>query len=348
VLARRSGAIAIAVVVVIVVVLGLRAYLASQATQALETYNTNVNTLMGEQQQLVAQPFFSSLNGASTQTGPALQTFQQTLLSDSVLAKQEANTAAGWTVPGPMVGAQTYLLEVLDFRWQGLEQIANEVVPALSTGGNVAALREIAGAMEVLNAADVIYQERVRPLIAQQLQAGGIAVASTGAGGLATSGQEVTASQFLPNESWMITTFVATKLLGHMPIALGGNSAGGTNGHQLLSVSAGGKQLTSGQGINPVTYTPGMIFAVNFENDGTNTEYDVVTKVTLSSDSFPAISATATPTPMTQPGQNYTANVVFSQKLPTGTPLRLVATVEPIPGVTNTGANTQSFIVVFN
>lgn len=346
VLARRSGAIAISVVVIIIVILGVKAYLASQATQALENYNTNVNTLVGEQAQLVQEPFFSSLNGASGETGTALQTFEQTLASDSILAKQEAETAASWTVPGSMVGAQTYLLETLDFRWQALDDISQEIGPALSTGGSLGALQQIAGAMEMLNASDVIYAERVRPLIAQELQAGGVAVAGSGPAGLQTSGQEVDPSQFLPNESWMITTYVATKLLGYLPTSLGGNAGGGTNGHELLSVSVGGTQLT-GQPVNQISYTPGIVFALNFENDGTNIEHDVITKVTLSSAGVAAFSAEQT-TATTQPGTPYTADITFAQKIPTGTPLNLVATVEPIPGVTNTGNNTLKFVVEFN
>lgn len=347
VLARRAGAVGIVLVTVILVVLGVKAYLASEARQALENYNANVNTLLSEQYTQVQVPFFNSLKTASGESGNALETFEQSLLTDSVIAKQEASTAAGWSVPGPMVGAQTYLLEVLDFRWQALLQVANNVGPALTTGGSAPALQRIAGAMEMINASDIIYATRVQPLIAQQLAAGGIGVAGTGPGGVVTSGQQVDPSQFLPSESWTLTTYVAGELLGYTPPSLGGTSNGGTNGHALLSVSVGGTQLVGGGTVNPLTYTPGSIFALTFENDGTNTEHDVVTKVTVRSASFAAVSAEAT-TATTQPSMNYTADITLPGKLPTGTTLQVIATVEQVPGETDLTNNTQTFLVVLS
>jgi hypothetical protein len=94
VLARRAGAIGITIVVIAILVFGIRAYLASQNTQALKNYNAEVAALVESEQTQVAQPFFASLNSAPGTSGQQLQNLQGDIYEDYVTAKQDAATSA--------------------------------------------------------------------------------------------------------------------------------------------------------------------------------------------------------------------------------------------------------------
>lgn len=335
--ARRAGAIAIALVVVILAVLGIKLFIASQETQSLKNYNSQVTTLVEEQQSQVSTPFFNTLNGAAGVTGTSLVTLQTSLNEDAVTAKQEAQEAAGWSVPSQMAGAQQDFLLVVDLRLEALEQIQADITPAFGSTGATTAIEDIAGAMRMLAASDVIYAVRVEPLIEEALENDHIQVASVGTNGIPVSGQDVVSSTFLPTESWTLTSYVAGKILGATPPNLGGPALVGTVGDALTGVNVGSEQLVT-PGINQVPYSQGMVFSVNFDNDSDNTAYDVTTKLTLSSATFSPIVATATE-PDTVPGQSYTKSLVFTQTPPLHVPLKLTVDVERVPGETDTANN---------
>lgn len=343
--ARRAGAIAIALVVVILAVLGINLFIASQKTQSLKNYNAQVTTLVEEQQSQVSTPFFNTLNGAAGVSGTSLVTLQTSLNEDAVTAKQEAQEAAGWSVPSQMAGAQQDFLLVLDLRLEALEQIQADITPAFGSTGATTAIEDIAGAMRMLAASDVVYAVRVEPLIEEALENDHIQVASVGTNGIPVSGQDVVSSTFLPTESWTLTSYVAGKILGATPPNLGGPALIGTIGDTLSGVNVGSEQLVT-PGINDVTYSQGMVFSVNFENDSDNTAYDVTTKLTLSSATFSPIVATATESD-TVPGQSYTKSLVFTQAPPLHVPLKLTAEVEPVPGETHTSNNKIVYYIEF-
>jgi hypothetical protein len=199
--------------------------------------------------------------------------------------------------------------------------------------------------MRILDAADVIYAVRVQPLIEEALEADNIQVASVGTNGIPVSGQTVVGSTFLQSESWTLTSYVAGKLLGATPAALGGPPLVGTIGDALETVSAGTTQLAN-PGINTVPYTSGMAFPVTFDNDSDNPAYDVTVELTLSSAAFNAITTTKT-VRETVPGQSYTENMAFSQTPPLNVPLKLQAEVEPVAGEKASAANRMTFYVTF-
>jgi hypothetical protein len=343
--ARRAGAIAIALVVVILAVLGIKLFLASQETQSLKNYNSQVTTLVEAQQSQVSTPFFNTLNGAAGVSGTSLVTLQTSLNEDAVTAKQEAQEAAGWSVPSQMAGAQQNFLLVLDLRLEALEQVQADITPAFGSAGATKAIEDIAGAMRMLAASDVIYAVRVEPLIEEALQNDHIQVASVGTNGIPVSGQDVVSSTFLPTASWTLTSYVAGKILGATPPNLGGAALVGTIGDNLTGVNVGSEQLVT-TGINQVSYSKGMVFSVNFANDSDNTAYDVTTRLTLSSATFSPIVTTYTARD-TVPGQTYTESLIFSQTPPLNVPLKLSAEVEPVPGETDTANNKVVYYVEF-
>ena len=81
--------------------------------------------------------------------------------------------------------------------------------------------------MEIFLASDVIYSQRVVPLIQQTLAANGIH-------GLTTA-----PSRFLPNVGWLEPTTVLSRITGQARAAPGQRYAPGTHGSALIGVSVG-------------------------------------------------------------------------------------------------------------
>lgn len=345
-LARRAGALAIGVVVLAIIFFGYRAYAASQNTQALKNYDSEVTTLLEGEQTQVSQPVFNSLEGAPGTTGQQLIALQNALQQDAVTARLDADTAGGWSVPSAVAGAQQYLLLVLNMRYEALDKIQNYIQPALQSD-SLPAIKNIAGGMDMIYASDIVYDVRVVPLIQQALLDDGVQVAGSGVGGVSLGGTQLPPSQpFLPNQSWTIAGYVAGKILGETPTQLGGVLGAGTHGHKILGVEAGNTQLTPGTNINHVPYTKGMNFTVSFENDGTNDEFGVITQVTISSEETSTLTQQGE-NKETLPGQTTNAIVPLDGTPKIGVPLQLTATVEPVNGETDKGNNTLQFYVEF-
>jgi hypothetical protein len=342
-LARRAGAIAVVLVVIILVALGVKSYLASRQEQALKNYNAQVTSLMTQQATQVAGPVFKTLNSSPATSGTSEITLQSELFADAGLARQEARQAAGWSVPSQMAGAQRDLLLALDLRYEALNEIQGDLATALGSAGQVTALEDIAGAMGLLYSSDVIYKVRVVPLITEALSTANIPVDDGEVGS-----EQVISSQFLPDQSWLLTSFVAGKILGNTPSNLGGTPTTGTHGHELLGVLAGNTQLVPTiDGINNITYTKGMVFTLQFKNTGENTEFDVRTQATIDSATVPAITTSGSVSE-TEPGLPYTSQLSFNKTPPFGTTLRLTATIEPVHGETDKANNQLEFLIDFH
>ena len=166
------------------------------------------------------------------------------------------------------------------------------------------------------------------------------ALRPAGIGRSATHTPEVRADHI----RWLDPAYVASQLGAS---AGGGNRAAtpGTHGHSLDSVSAGGTEL-SASGPNTVPASPAPTFTVNFTNGGQSDETNVVVKVSVEGAGKP-IEGTQT-VPKTTAGQSATAQVRLPSSPPTGQELTVKATVEPVPGETNTDNNTQSYPVTFS
>ena len=231
---------------------------------------------------------------------------------------------------------------MLDLRAEAILKVSQQITGALQ-GGSLTNLRNIAGAMNMISASDVIYAVRVKPLIQQALSNDGIQVA----GGTSIGGEEVPSSQFLPNQSWTLAGYVAGQILGATPPALGGSLGAGTHGHSIVSVMAGSTLLTPGStNINTVPYTKNLQYTVTFTNDGQNDEFGVITKLTLSSAST-ATQTTETSTRETTPGEQITATLGFPTAPPLNQTLQLTATILPVQGEADKSNNELQFLVDF-
>jgi hypothetical protein len=340
--ARRAGAVGVVVVVVILAALGVKSYLSSQKEQALKNYNSKVTALVVEQQSQVAGPVFNTLKTSAATSSTSEITLQSELFSYYETARQEAQQAAAWSVPTEMAGAQRDLLLALNLRYEALDEIQGDLRSALGSANQIPALEKIAGAMGLIYSSDVIYKVRVVPLITEALSAANIPVANGAVGS-----EQVVSSQFLPDQSWLLTSFVAGEILGNTPSGLGGTPTTGTHGHELIGVLAGTTQLLPGGVLNHVAYTPGLVFTLQFKNTGENTEFDVRTEATINSAQVSPIT-TSGAVQETEPGDSYNSQLSFTKAPPRGLTLRLTATVEKVSGEVDISNNKMVFLIEFS
>jgi hypothetical protein len=346
-LLRRGGAAAIVLLVLIGIVLAVKAVLNNQALQSLKTYNSNVSALVSSELTTIRDPFFHELDGAFSSPNPAeVPTTLQQYVS---LEAGNYHQAEGWSVPSQMVGAQTYFVEALGLRYEALQDIETEMTQALGqSGGQKAAIYQIAGDMEKLSAADVLFADRVKPLIQEALATAGI------------NGESTPDSEFLPDIGWLQPQNVAERILGFVPASLGGTPGSGSPGHALESVSV--QTSTSGNStplnttgtINTFPYTAaGITFVLNVLNSGTVTEYGVQTTLRFKKTGVDTSCLDSDgQIPKTVPGNYYNSSIVFAPSPSCiarfyDVPLEMKAGVTPLPGETESSNNFQSFLVEF-
>jgi hypothetical protein len=339
-LVRRLVAAGAVVVVVVLLVVLVKGCVDNRREAALKDYNRSVRTLVEQSRNDVSKQFFQALSGASG--GEATQV-QETINQLRVVADEELSQAERLDTPDAMKGAQSDLELLLSLRRDGVSKVADQIQPALGgTAGAGTAVDKIAGQMQAFNASDVIYSQRVAPLILKGLKDNGIAASYDG-----TAGEQVLPyADFLPSISWMSPDYVAGQLGASS--SSGGRPSGtptpGLHGHQLDSVSVGGTDLTS-TGSNRIPASPPPTFVVNFTNGGENDETNVKVTVEITG-SGPTIRA-QTVVPTTTAGQSATANVTLRQSPSTSGPSTIRVTIEQVLGEQSLDNNTASYTALF-
>ena len=326
---RRRVAAGIGIVLVIVIVLGVSGCLKSQQKQSLETYNRDVSRIAMESEQQVSKPFFSELSDANSKSALDVENQLDQL---HIQAQSQASDAKGLSVPGSMSGAQRDLLLALDFRAEGVAKVASLVRTALG-GQAKQASTLIAGDMEIFLASDVIYSQRVAPLIQQTLAENGI------------HGQSTTSSRFLGNLGWLEPTIVYARLTGQPAgSAQSGAVAPGTHGSALLGVSVGTNNLQPEPTLNHISGGGNPTITAIVENAGSNPEADVKVNATISAGGKQYKASHTIDS--TQPGSKTNVEIPVNG-VPTGVASKIEVYVEPVPGETNVENNQASFIAIF-
>jgi hypothetical protein len=338
-LVRRLVAAGAVVLVLILLVVLVKGCVDSRRTQALKDYNRSARALVQQSRSAVSRPFFQALSSAGGQQATQVQ---ETLNQLRVVAQEELDQAGRLDVPGAMAEAQRDLRLVLALRRDGVAQVADLIQRAVGKSAAAGtAVNRIAGEMRAFDASDVVYSQRVAPLILKALKDDGIAASYDG-----TAGEQVLPeSSFLPELSWINPSFVAGKL--GTSVSSGGTHgkpAPGTHGHGLDSVSVGGTNLTAG-GSNQLPASPPPTFTVSFTNGGENDETNVKVDVEISGAGSPIKASTTVPT--TTAGQQATATVPLKQAPPTSGPVTIKVTVEPVPGEQSADNNTQTYTALF-
>jgi hypothetical protein len=325
---RRRVAAGVGAALLIVIVLIVNGCLKSQKTQALKEYAHNVSGIVTDSVQQVSQPLFVALSGASAKS--ALDVEQQ-VDQLHLEAQKQATQAKGLSVPGEMDSAQRNLLLALDLRAEGVEKVAAQLRTALG-GQAKQASTLIAGDMENFLASDVIYSQRVAPLIEQTLKSAGV------------EGQTVASSHFLPNIGWLEASATQSRITGKPVSTPQTGPVTGNHGSALKGVSVGPTTLEPEPTLNHISAGANPTFTVQVENSGefpqTNVKVDV--NVTVGGKKLTASHTVET----TEPGKTVNASVTV-----TGVPLSVAAKVEvnieAVPGENDLENNKGTFLAIF-
>jgi len=324
---RRRIAAAVGVVLLIVIVLLVNGCLKRGKQQALENYNRGVNQIGQASESQVAKPLFTTLTGASSKSALDVEVQIDQLRR---VAQEQAERAKGLGVPSQMTAAQRDLLLALDLREEGVAKVASLVRQALGGQAQPASIK-IAGAMEIFLASDVIYSQRVVPLIQQALTAGGV------------SGQATSSSHFLPNLGWLTPATVQAKITGSSTSATGA-VAPGTHGHSLKGVSVGTNTLAPSPTLNHVSGGSNPTFTVMVENAGSNPETNVKVDVSVTTEGK-TLSASHLIN-KTEPGSTSNVDIPVNG-VTLGAASRVTVNIEPVPGETATENNKGTYLVIF-
>jgi hypothetical protein len=338
-LVRRLVAAGAAVLVVVLLVVLVKGCVDNRREAALKDYNRSVRTLVEQSRNDVSKQFFQALSGAS---GGEPTQVQETVNQLRVVADEELSQAQRLDTPDAMKGAQSDLELLLSLRRDGVAKVADQIQTALGgTAGAGTAVDKVAGQMQAFSASDVIYSQRVAPLILKGLKDDGIAASYDG-----TAGERVLPfADFLPSISWMSPDYVAGQLGSTTSSGRpSGTPTPGLHGHQLDSVSVGGVDLTS-TGSNRIPASPPPTFTVNFTNGGENDETNVKVTVEITGSGAPIRAQTVVPN--TTAGQSATANVTLRQSPSTSGPSTIRVTIEQVLGEQSLDNNTASYTALF-
>jgi hypothetical protein len=325
---RRRVLAGVAIVLVIIIVLVINGCLKGEKTQSLKDYNHAAGAIARESETQVARPLFAALTNAGSK--PALSVELQVNQLRGT-AESLASQARKLNVPSDMVEAQRNLLLTLDLRAEGMTKLA-AVLPRTLGGQASQTAPQIAGNMQIFLGSDVVYSQRVGPLIQEALKNNGISEVGT------------PPSRFLPNTGWLEPTTVTSRITGQSSGSQTGISPG-THGTALVGVSVGAQALEPEPTINHISGGGSPTFTVTVQNDGSNKEPNVKVDVTV-----------------TAAGRQYKASHAINQIEPeskvnveipvTGIPLSVAAKievyVEPVPGEENTENNKATYRGIFS
>jgi hypothetical protein len=252
-----------------------------------------------------------------------------------VSSSERVDRARGLDVPGEMEDADAYLLDVLEFRRDGLAMTANAMTTALGDQDRREGTEDVTEAMQVFLASDTIDMARFRPRLREALEGEELAI------------PDFPGRTFVPDVEWLDAAFVADRVNALRSGAGGAGdeaAAPGLHGNGIAAVALGGTTLTAGAGAT-VQLTSDLAFEIQVQNQGENTETDVnvVVSVGEGDDAIELEEAIDT----IAVGEIQTVTIPLTEQPPTGQNVPITVEVEPVPGEEMTDNNVQEFSVIF-
>ncbi len=327
---RRRIAAGVAVVVLIVIVLVINSCVKGEKQQSLKEYNRNVGLLAEESATQVAQPLFVALAGAA---GKSPLDVEEQINQLRIAAQAIDTKAKALSVPGEMTSAQRDLLLVVNLRLEGMTKLA-ALVPQALGGKNKEASAQIAGNMEIFMASDVIYSQRVAPLIEETLKGNGV------------QGLSTTASHFLPNVGWLEPNTVEARLTGQgTGSSQSSQTVTGNHGSALKVVSVGTNTLAAEGTLNHIAGGGNPRFTVQVENSGEFTEKNVKVEVavTAAGKEFKAAHVIE----KTEAGKTVNVEIPVTG-IPLGTAAKIQVNVQGVPGENDLENNKNTYLAIFS
>jgi hypothetical protein len=325
---RRRVAVGVGVVLLILIVLLINGCLKSQKQQSLKDYNRHVSELAQESDAQVSRPLFTALSGAAGKSALDVEVQIDQL---RIEAQSVASKAKNLSVPGEMTGAQRALLMAMNLRVEGVTKVAALLPTALGGQGKQATVK-MAGDMEIFLASDVIFSQRVIPLIQQELSSNGI------------HGRSTSSSRSLPNLGWLDPAITLSRITGQAASTTPNGVTPGTHGSSLVGVAVGTNTLAPEPTLNHITGGSSPTFTVTAENTGSNPETNVKVDITVTAGGkqFKASHAINS----TQPGTKVNVEIPVSG-VPLGVASKIEANVEPVPGEANAENNKNTYLAIF-
>jgi hypothetical protein len=320
-------------VIAIILIFTVKSCSSTRHKNALKDYNREVASIVQSSDDQVSKPLFDVLR-----PGGQTQDVRVAVSQVRLVAEEDAKRARSLNAPDDVAAAQHDLELTMNLRAAGVTKIGDLLPKALSNQPSAAeSIRRIAGQMQSFLASDVVYSQRVAPLITQALDDNGI------------GGQTIATSKFLPNIGWLDAAQVGSRI--NPDAGTGSSSSGsgdvapGTHGHGVISVKAGGVSLVAGQQVNRVPATAPLPIEVTYANQGENDESNVT--ITAKVTGGPkAISATKRLN-QTKAGVTATTTLQLSSVPPKGSSTTLTVTIKPVRGEKKTDNNTQTYTVLF-
>jgi hypothetical protein len=335
---RRGIAAGLFVLVAFLLLIALKSCQTSAKKNSLKDYNREVSALVQESDSQVGAGFFDLLRQVGQESPEDLQTGISGFKEQSETLLDQAERV---DVPDDMVGAHRSLLIAFELRRDALQFIASRVATATGDPGDQAdeAVEQITGQMQGFLASDVLIQSRVTPLVKKALDDAEV------------GGQEYVATEgFLPDIGWLEPASVATAL--GTTLSEGGTNrkkgeiTPGLHGTGLVSTNVGQLSLNP-DASNRIPIADDLAFAVTFENQGENDEFDVEVVVTLEPASGgKAIQGRKTVDTIAQ-GAKATANVELPSKPAVGEVYTVKVNVKGVPGEQKTDNNRRSYPALF-
>jgi hypothetical protein len=331
--ARRLTALGVGIVVLILLVIGVKACLSSQKQQDFKDYVASVKDIT-QQSNNESKQFFGLLSNPGTRGPVDLQTTVSQYSND---ASQLVDRANHLDHPDELAPAQRYFVETLEFRRDGLTNIAAVLPTALGDTGRAQASLQITGYMQDFLASDIIYSQRFLPNLQAAVKKEGVL------GDVSPLPQ----SRFLNDLGWISPGTVAARINRIRGGGTSGPVAPGLHGTGLgtVTVKPSGTALTQGTAAQ-IKASPNLSFDVQVMNQGTNDEKDVTVRVSITGAGKPVVVEKRIAT--IPAGQTQIVNVPLAATPPTGSPVTIQVQTLPVPGEKNTTNNKASFPAVFS
>lgn len=320
-------------VVAILLLLFVKSCSSTRHKNALKDYNREVTSIVQSSDRTVSKQLFDVLSKGGAAQDVTLAVNQVRLVADA-----DAKNARGLDAPDDVSAAQHDLEMVMNFRAEGVKKIGDLLTKALSNQPTaVAAIRGIAGQMQIFLASDVVYSQRVAPLIVDALDESDV------------HDQVVSSSKFLPNIGWLDAAKVGKKLnpdAGADSSSVTGEVKPGTHGHGVISVKAGGVALSpTGSGINRVPSKAPLAVEVTYANQGENDESNVTISVKITGG--PKTISTTKRLNQTKAGTQAAVPIELKSVPPASSSTTMTVTVKPVPGEKKTDNNTSTYTILF-
>jgi hypothetical protein len=326
---RRRFAAGAAVVLLIVIVLVINSCVKGQKQQSLKDYNRGVSQIAAESDSQVSRPLFTALAGAGSKSAldVEVQIDQLRIQAQNVYA-----AAKKLSVPGEMTGAQRALLLALGLRVEGMTKLAAQVPSALGSK-NKQSSALITGDMEIFLASDVIYSQRVAPLIAQTLSANGI------------QGLSTTPTRFVPNVGWLDPNTTFSRLTGQSTTSSTSEAVTGNHGSALKAVSVGTNALSPEPTLNHISGGGNPTFTVQVENSGEFNETNIKSNVTVTAAGKQYKASHVIE--KTEPGKSVNVEIPVTG-IPLGVASKIQVSIEGVPGENDLENNKNTYLAIFS